>query len=134
MLGCHPTDAPIKFNCKLGNSNDQVPVDKEQYQRLVGKLIYLPHTRPDIFFAVSVVSQFMQTPYVLRNLKSTPYEEHMNAINKILRNLKSTPGKMLMFRKQAERPLRHTLTWIGQDLLLAESLPPIILPLFGTIL
>ncbi|TYK08627.1 reverse transcriptase [Cucumis melo var. makuwa] len=31
MLGCRPADTPIEFNCKLGNSNDQVPVDKEQY-------------------------------------------------------------------------------------------------------
>ncbi|KAA0043254.1 DNA polymerase theta [Cucumis melo var. makuwa] len=51
MLGCRPTDTPIEFNCKLGNSDDQVPIDKEQYQRLVGKLIYLSHTRPDISFA-----------------------------------------------------------------------------------
>ncbi|KAA0057485.1 putative mitochondrial protein [Cucumis melo var. makuwa] len=51
MLGCRPVDAPIEFNCKLGNSDDQVPVDKEQYQCLVDKLIYLSHTRPDISFA-----------------------------------------------------------------------------------
>ncbi|KAL4030573.1 hypothetical protein IC575_008819 [Cucumis melo] len=31
MLGCRPADTPIEFNCKLGNSDDQVPVDKEQY-------------------------------------------------------------------------------------------------------
>ncbi|TYK26078.1 Retrovirus-related Pol polyprotein from transposon TNT 1-94 [Cucumis melo var. makuwa] len=74
---------------KEGNSDDQVPVDKEQYQRLVGKLIYLSHTRPDISFVVSVVSQFMQAPY----------EKHMEAVNKILRYLKNTPGKGLMFRK-----------------------------------
>ncbi|KAA0035040.1 putative mitochondrial protein [Cucumis melo var. makuwa] len=35
MLGCRPADTSIEFNCKLGNSNDQVSVDKEQYQRLV---------------------------------------------------------------------------------------------------
>ncbi|KAA0052170.1 Cysteine-rich RLK (receptor-like protein kinase) 8 [Cucumis melo var. makuwa] len=40
MLGCRLADTPIEFNCKLGNSDDQVPVDKEQYQRLVGKLIF----------------------------------------------------------------------------------------------
>ncbi|KAA0050650.1 Cysteine-rich RLK (receptor-like protein kinase) 8 [Cucumis melo var. makuwa] len=34
MLGCRPIDTPIEFNCKLENSDDQVPVDKEQYQRL----------------------------------------------------------------------------------------------------
>ncbi|KAA0048846.1 Copia protein [Cucumis melo var. makuwa] len=32
MLGCRPIDTPIEFNCKLGNSDDQVSVD--QYQRL----------------------------------------------------------------------------------------------------
>ncbi|KAL0544417.1 hypothetical protein IC582_019532 [Cucumis melo] len=39
MLGCRPADTPIEFNCKLGNSDDQVPVDKEQYQRLVGSVV-----------------------------------------------------------------------------------------------
>ncbi|KAA0055541.1 Cysteine-rich RLK (RECEPTOR-like protein kinase) 8 [Cucumis melo var. makuwa] len=50
MLGCRLADTPIEFNCKLGNFDDQVPVDKEQYPRLVGKLIYLSHTHPDISF------------------------------------------------------------------------------------
>ena len=52
MLGGCLTDAPIEFNCILGNSDDQVLVDKYQYQCLVGKLIYLSHTCPDISFAV----------------------------------------------------------------------------------
>ncbi|TYK02314.1 reverse transcriptase [Cucumis melo var. makuwa] len=38
MLGCRLADTLIEFNCKLGNSDDQVPVDKEQYQHLVGSL------------------------------------------------------------------------------------------------
>ncbi|KAL0556093.1 hypothetical protein IC582_004601 [Cucumis melo] len=74
---------PNEFNGKLGNSDDQVSVDKEQYQRPVGKLIYLFHTRPDISFAVSVVNQFMQAPY----------EKHMEVVNRILRYLKNTPSK-----------------------------------------
>ncbi|KAL0554163.1 hypothetical protein IC582_008079 [Cucumis melo] len=71
MLECRPADTPIEFNCKLGNSDDQVPVDKEQHQRLVG--IYLSHTCPDISFAVSAVSQFMQAFY----------EEHMEVVKRI---------------------------------------------------
>ena len=31
MLGCRLADIPIEFNYKLGNLDDQVPVDKEQY-------------------------------------------------------------------------------------------------------
>ncbi|KAA0046574.1 Cysteine-rich RLK (receptor-like protein kinase) 8 [Cucumis melo var. makuwa] len=80
---------------KEGKSDDQVPVDKEQYRRLVGKLIYISHTRPDISFAVSVVSQFMQAPY----------EKHMEAVNKILRYLKNTHGKGLMFRKTNKKTI-----------------------------
>ena len=48
MMGCCFADMPIKFNVKLGNSSDRIPVDKEKYQCLVGKLIYLSHTRLDI--------------------------------------------------------------------------------------
>ncbi|KAA0025288.1 Cysteine-rich RLK (receptor-like protein kinase) 8 [Cucumis melo var. makuwa] len=105
MLGCRPADTPIEFNCKLGNSDDQVPVDKEQYQRLVGKLIYLSHTRHDISFAVSVVSQFMQAPY----------EKHMEAVNRILRYLKNTPGKGLMCRKTNKKTIEAYTDsdWVG---------------------
>ena len=38
--------------------------DRMQYQRLVGKLIYLAHTRPDIAYAVGVFSRFMHRPQV----------------------------------------------------------------------
>ena len=87
MVGCRLADTPIEFNAKLRNSVHKLPVDKEKYQCLVRKLIYLSHTRLDIFYAVSIVSQFMQTPY----------EEHMEAVNKIMRYLKTTPGKGLVY-------------------------------------
>ncbi|CAL2259674.1 unnamed protein product [Prunus armeniaca] len=48
MLDCKPIDTPSEHNHKLGLYPDHVPTDKERYQRLVGKLIYLAHTRPDI--------------------------------------------------------------------------------------
>lgn len=52
-------------------------IDFGRYQGIVGKLIYLPHTRPDIAFSVSVVSQFIHSPY----------EEHLKEIHRILRYL-----------------------------------------------
>ena len=62
MLDCKPAETPIEVNHGLSIQEDQVPTDKDQYQRLVGKLIYLSHTRPDIAYAVSVISQFMHSP------------------------------------------------------------------------
>ena len=55
----------------------------------MGKLIYLSHTRSDIAFAVSVVSQFMHSPR----------ESHLEAVFRILRYLKSSPGKGLFFSR-----------------------------------
>jgi Reverse transcriptase (RNA-dependent DNA polymerase) len=54
MLGCRPAVAPIDQKFKLSAEAGK-PVDRERHQRLVGRLIYLSHTRPDISFAVSVV-------------------------------------------------------------------------------
>ncbi|XP_020242905.1 uncharacterized protein LOC109821122 [Asparagus officinalis] len=53
MLGCKPATTPIDQKFKLGAEAGE-PVDRDRYQRLVGRLIYLSHTRPDISFAVSM--------------------------------------------------------------------------------
>ena len=62
MLGCKPEETPMDSTVKLEESDGSPPVDKGRYQRLVGKLIYLSHTRPDFGFSVSMVSQFMNNP------------------------------------------------------------------------
>ncbi|KAL5567125.1 hypothetical protein UlMin_030289 [Ulmus minor] len=58
MLGCKPTKTPIEQNHKLFLCLDATSTDKARYQRLVGKLIYLSHTRPDIAYAVCVVEGY----------------------------------------------------------------------------
>lgn len=63
MSGCRPADTPIDLNHKLVEAKDRAPVDTTRYQKLVGKLIYLAHIRPVILFSVSIVSQFMHSPY-----------------------------------------------------------------------
>ena len=62
MLGCKPIDTPIEQNHKNFHSANTTSTDKGRYQRLVGKLIYLSHTRSDIAYVVNVVSQFMHDP------------------------------------------------------------------------
>ena len=62
LLGCKPIETPMEPNLRLQLASVDKVVNRDQYQRLVGRLIYLSHTRPDITFAVSVVSQFMNSP------------------------------------------------------------------------
>ena len=52
MLGSKPTNVAIEFKNKTDVSIKGKKVDKKRYQKLVEKLIYLSHTRPDISFSV----------------------------------------------------------------------------------
>ncbi|RVX07945.1 Retrovirus-related Pol polyprotein from transposon TNT 1-94 [Vitis vinifera] len=105
MLGCKPAETPMDTTVKLEESDGSAPIDKGIYQRLVGKLIYLSHTRPDIGFSVSVVSQFM----------NNPTEKHMTAVIRILRYLKMTPGKGLFFQRTTKKEIEifSDADWAG---------------------
>jgi hypothetical protein len=87
-LGCKPTSTPVDSKIKLNIEDDEQLEDINQFQRLVGKLIYLTVIRPDISFSISQISKFMHAP-------RTPYLE---AINRILRYLKGTRRKRVWMK------------------------------------
>ena len=72
----------------------------ERYRKVVGKLNYLTVTRPDIAYAVSVVSQFISTPTV----------KHWAALEQILCYLKKAPGLGILYSSQG-----HTRTECFSD-------------------
>ena len=93
-FGCKPTSTPLEPNWKNKENNiGEYQMDKGRYQCLVGKLIYLSLTRPDIEYAVSIVSQFMHSPT----------RRHLEAAHHILRYLKGTPWKGLLFKKRQDK-------------------------------
>ncbi|RVW96479.1 Retrovirus-related Pol polyprotein from transposon TNT 1-94 [Vitis vinifera] len=71
MLGCKPIDTPMDSQKKLGIEKESTPVDRGRYQRLVGRLIYLSHTRPDIGFAVSAGKVYSSERQRIVTLKYT---------------------------------------------------------------
>uniref|UniRef100_A0A2N9I442 Integrase catalytic domain-containing protein n=1 Tax=Fagus sylvatica TaxID=28930 RepID=A0A2N9I442_FAGSY len=87
-LGSKPVATPMELNLKLMPDEGDFVDDPDTYRRLVGKLIYLTITRPDISYAVSIVSQFMTNPRV----------PQMNAVIRILKYLKNAPGRGLFYR------------------------------------
>lgn len=56
MTACSLVSTPMEANLKLDIYPDQVPTNKERNQRLVGRLMYLAHTRPDLAYAPSAMS------------------------------------------------------------------------------
>lgn len=86
--------------------------DLAKYRRLVGKLNYLTVTRPDISFAVSVVSQFM----------SSPRTTHWDAMLRIIKYLKEALGKGLIFKNYGHLNITGFSDADWLDVLLVEDL------------
>ncbi|XP_057985369.1 uncharacterized mitochondrial protein AtMg00810-like, partial [Hevea brasiliensis] len=86
-LGAKPCSAPMTPNLQLLAGDSELFEDPERYRRLVGKLNYQTVTRPDIAYAVSVVSQFMSSLTVA----------HWEALGQILCYLKGAPRRGLLY-------------------------------------
>ena len=80
MDECNPLTTPMEQNLKLTSIEGKEFEDATKYRQLVGSLIYLTTTRPDISFAVGILSRFMQKPC----------EGHWSAAKRVLRYLKGT--------------------------------------------
>ncbi|KAL3746442.1 hypothetical protein ACJRO7_015405 [Eucalyptus globulus] len=99
LSGCKPAVIPIEQNTKLttaeydkgiSQDDDLTLEDPSIYQRLVGKLIYLTMTRPDISYAVQTLSQFMHSPK----------QSHMNAALKVVKYLKKCLGLGILLSRR----------------------------------
>ncbi|KAK1408324.1 hypothetical protein QVD17_39996 [Tagetes erecta] len=90
LSGCKPAKTPIEQHYAVVNfckTHSDLLENISGYQQLLGKLIYLSHTRPDISYAVQYLSQFMHKPT----------QAHLQLAMRVLRYLKGSPGKGLVF-------------------------------------
>jgi hypothetical protein len=62
MEECNPTKTPIPLGTKLSKKYEGPTVDSTLYKSLVGNLLYLTTTRPNIIYAANLVSRFMESP------------------------------------------------------------------------
>ncbi|XP_014490329.1 uncharacterized protein LOC106753056 [Vigna radiata var. radiata] len=85
MLTSLPVAMPMDYTARLSTSSGTPLPDSSSYRLLLGRLIYLTTTRPDISYVVHHLSQFMLAP------------AHSQATFRILRYLKQAPGLGLFF-------------------------------------
>eukprot|EP00253_Pinus_taeda_P030504 PITA_30504 len=62
MEDCKPTPSPFQSGAKISVTCTSPEVDATLYRQLVGKLLYLTHTRPYLSFVVGLVARFMKNP------------------------------------------------------------------------
>lgn len=102
LLGTKPASHPIEQNHQLGKSEAALLPNPSLYQCLVGRLIYLGVTRPDLSYAIHCMSQFMHKPTT----------EHWDAALRVIRYLKGNLGQGILLCDDSD--LRFS-SWCDSD-------------------
>ena len=87
MDDSNPVSTPIECGVKLSKHDEGGKVDPTLFKSLVGSLRYLTCTRPDILYAVGIVSRFMEAPTTT----------HFKTAKRILRYIKGTTNYGLFY-------------------------------------
>ena len=77
MKNCNSMSTPTEFSLKLTKDHERKKVDSTLYKQIVGSLMYLTATRPDIMYSISLISRYMESPT----------EMHLLAAKRIFRYL-----------------------------------------------
>ncbi len=96
LLGSKPVTTSMEQNIKLSALDGTPLEDASIYRRLVGRLLYLTVTRPNISYSVQKLSQFL----------AKPTDCHLNAAYKVLKYIKATPGQGLFFPSSSSLHLK----------------------------
>ena len=89
IKNCNSVSTPTEFGLKLIRDHEGKKVDSTLYTQIVGSLMYLTATRPDIMYSVSLISRYMENPTKM----------HLLAAKRIFRYLKGTMEFGLFFKK-----------------------------------
>lgn len=103
LLGAKPCSTPMEPNLQFNKTFGTPIADPSSYRRLIGKLLYLTHSRPEISFAVSKLSQFLESPTDI----------HLQAATRVLRFIKNAPGQGLFFSSNQLSLSKGSVTQIG---------------------
>ncbi|EOY19734.1 Copia-like retrotransposable element, putative [Theobroma cacao] len=105
MQNCKAISTPIAANVKFSLSNNEELADATLYRRLIGSLLYLSSSGPDIMFSTSLLSRFMHQPTVT----------HLSAAKRILRYIKGSINFGIKFGREQSHHLQGFLDsdWAG---------------------
>ena len=107
-MDCKAMTTPMASNLKLLSDASSESIDAMMYRQMIGSLVYLMNMRPNIFFAVDTLSQYLTD---LRHV-------HLTATKHILRYLKGTVDYGLKYKADMKINLEGyvDLDWAGSSI------------------
>ncbi|GKE49327.1 retrovirus-related pol polyprotein from transposon TNT 1-94 [Tanacetum coccineum] len=84
-----PVDTPMVERTKLDEDLSGIPVDQTKYRSMIGSLMYLTASRPDLVFAVCMCARY----------QSRPTKKHLEAVKRVFRYLQGTINMGLWYSK-----------------------------------
>nr|GEX83873.1 hypothetical protein [Tanacetum cinerariifolium] len=88
---CDPVDTPMVEKSKLDEDKEGKAVDPSYYRRMIGTLLYLTASRPDLQFAICMCARY----------QARPTEKHVHAVKRIFRYLRGTVHWGLWYPKDS---------------------------------
>ncbi|PNY05434.1 putative copia-type protein [Trifolium pratense] len=103
MENCNKVSSPIVPGCKLVKDENGKVIDAKEFQQMVGSLMYLLATRPDLAYSICLVARYMDRPTEL----------HVAAIKRILRYLKGTLTDGILYKNETGKLLElvGSISW-----------------------
>jgi len=62
MLDCNPAATPVELSLKLVQDETEASVDETLYRQMIGSLLYICHSKPEITYNVGILSRFLSDP------------------------------------------------------------------------
>nr|GFA83871.1 uncharacterized mitochondrial protein AtMg00810-like [Tanacetum cinerariifolium] len=88
---CDPVDTPMVEKSKLDKDKEGKVIDPSHYRGMIGTLLYLTASRPDLQFAICMCDRY----------QARPIEKHIHAVKRIFRYLRGTVHRGLWYPKDS---------------------------------
>ncbi len=105
MEDSKPVCTPMVTGCSLSSNDESTAVHKPTYRSMIGSLLYLTGTRPDVMHAVGIIRRF----------QANPKESHLQAVKIIFKYLQGTQDFGLWYLRDADLtlPAYTDVNWAG---------------------
>ncbi|GKD72724.1 hypothetical protein Tco_1331006 [Tanacetum coccineum] len=95
MDSCDPVDTPMVDRLKLDEDPLRIPVNQTYFRSMVGSLMYLIASRPDLVFAVCMCARY----------QASPAKNHFEALKRVFRYLRGTVNWGIWYPKDTAMAL-----------------------------